>query len=395
MVERQNSMHINTGRLPRWLQVAVTCWCLVVSGATRGEMHGALSVTPQDTDKAGIENQIRQLKQALITLALDQKARVAASGWTDRDGALSEDLLVVSGLQLEKLRPIVRRNRFGVETTELLYAAETPDDSCGTSPARQQRLGLRVMLHRHGQADSENMARAAAKLMQQHIQAAFVQSHLHNVALEISPAERSADMSAYLRHMTAAPVSLQDLTLELRVRTTDRKPLLHRYGLVERVRSNKSLQVQLSLLAQGAVVLSSQTDVVLPSSRQLAKDQLAWLELPQSARQRLVDWLDAALPDVAQAVNCHGESGLAIAANASEITLLGGRDAGVFQGQRMAILPTSRRLRTRGLEQSLSVVGLAEVTQVGPRSATLTLYAGPGQGDMTDMMAVPMAAFTL
>ena len=100
------------------------------------------------------------------------------------------------------------------------------------------------------------------------------------------------------------------------------------------------------------------------------------------------------LPD-AQAVNCHGRAELAIAANASEITLLGGRDAGVFQGQRMAILPTSRRLRTRGLEQSLSVVGLAEVTQVGPRSATLTLYAGPGQGDMTDMMAVPMAAFTL
>ena len=62
------------------------------------------------------------------------------------------------------------------------------------------------------------------------------------------------------------------------------------------------------------------------------------VELPQSARQRLVDWLDAALPDVAQAVNCHGELGLAIAANASEITLLGGRDAGVFQGQRMAIL---------------------------------------------------------
>ena len=289
----------------------------------------------------------------------------------------------------------MRRNRFGVETTELVYAAETPDESCGMSLARQQRLGLRVMFHRHGQADRENMARAAAKLMQQHIQAAFVQSHLNNAALVISPAEGSSDMSAYMRHMTAAPAGLQDLTLEVRVRTNDRKPLLHRYGLVERVRSTKSLEVQLNLMAQGALVLSLQTDVLLPSTKQSAKDQLAWLELPQLTRQRLVDWLDAALPDVAQAVKCHGETGLAIAANASEITLLGGRDAGVFQGQRMAILPTSRRLRTRGLEQSLSVVGLAEVTQVGPRSATLTLYAGPGRGDMTDMMAVPMAAFTL
>ena len=59
----------------------------------------------------------------------------------------------------------------------------------------------------------------------------------------------------------------------------------------------------------------------------------------------------------------------------------------------MAILPTSRRLRARGLEQALRVVGLAEVTRVGPRSATLTMYAGPGQSDTADMMAVPMAAF--
>jgi hypothetical protein len=52
-----------------------------------------------------VEHQLRQLKQALMTLAMDQKARVAASGWTDRNGALNEDLMVFSGLALEKLRP--------------------------------------------------------------------------------------------------------------------------------------------------------------------------------------------------------------------------------------------------------------------------------------------------
>jgi hypothetical protein len=80
------------------------------------------------------------------------------------------------------------------------------------------------------------------------------------------------------------------------------------------------------------VVLALQTDVLLPSSRQSANDQLAWLTLPQVTKQSLVDWLDEVLPDVAQAVNCYGESGLAIAASASEMTLLGGRDAGVYQG---------------------------------------------------------------
>ena len=59
----------------------------------------------------------------------------------------------------------------------------------------------------------------------------------------------------------------------------------------------------------------------MPSSRQLANDQLAWLELPQATKRGLVGWLDEALP-VARAVNCHGESGLVIVATANEITLL-------------------------------------------------------------------------
>ena len=146
-------------------------------------------------------------------------------------------------------------------------------------------------------------------------------------------------------------------------------------------------------MARGAAVLSLRTDVPLPSSRQLANSQMAWLELPQATKRDLMDWLDEALPQVARAVNCHGESGLTIAANANEVTLLGGLDAGVYPGQRMAILPSSRRLSIRGLEQSLSVVGLAEVTSVGPRSATLSMYAGPDLRDIADMIAVPMAAF--
>ena len=74
---------------------------------------------------------------------MDHKARIAASGWTDRNGALSEDLMVFSGLEVEKLRPIVRRNRFGVESTELIYAANTL-----TTPAGRHRLGYSVWVYR-------------------------------------------------------------------------------------------------------------------------------------------------------------------------------------------------------------------------------------------------------
>jgi hypothetical protein len=371
------------------------CCCVGIASVGYGESAYRPNNPAQSADKRGVENQLRQLKQALMTLAMDQKARVAASGWTDRNGALNEDLMVFSSLVLEKLRPIVRRNRFGVETTELVYAAETSDETCGTAPIRMQRLGLSVTVERQGLPDGENMARAAASLLQQRIHAEVAQSNLSNVGavLTIQPTQ-SSRKSTYLRYMTASPASSQDLHLDLQVRTAERRPPLHRYSLVERVRPDKTLKVGLNLIAQGVVVLSLQTDVLLPSSRQSANDQLAWLALPQVTKQGLVDWLDEVLPDVAQAVNCYGESGLAIAASASEMTLLGGRDAGVYQGQRMAIFPTSRRLSARGLEQSLTVVGLAEVTEVGPRSATLTMYAGPSRNDTADMMAVPIAAFT-
>ena len=375
------------------LRALVICCCFGIATAGYGESAYRSNNLVQSADKGGAEHQLRQLKQALMGLAMEQKARVAASGWTDRDGALTEDLMVFSGLALEKLRPIVRRNRFGVETTELVYAARTSDETCGAAPIRMQRLGLTVSVERQGPADGQNMARAAASLLQQHIYAEFAQSNLSNVgAVLTSQPTHSSKESTYLRYMTASPASSQDLNLDLQVRTAERKPLLHRYGVMERVRPNKTLEVRLKLIAQGAVVLALQSDVLLPSSRQSANDQLAWLTLPQVTKQGLVGWLDKVLPDIAQAVNCYGELGLAIAANASEMTLLGGRDAGIYQGQRMAILPTSRRLSARGLEQSLTVVGLAEVTEVGPRSATLTMFAGPSRNDTADMVAVPIAA---
>ena len=376
-----------------WRLLALCC-CTGIASLGYGESSQGLSGAAPSTDRAGVETQLRQLKQALLTLAMDNRARIAASGWTDRNGALSEDLMVFSGLELEKLRPIVRRNRFGVESTQLVYAANTSGNTCGTTPTRLQRLGLSIAIERQSQTANENMARAAAQVLHQHIHAEVAQNKLDHVAsLFTTQPLGSQGMSTYLRYMTASPVNTQDLQLDLQVRIADLKPLEHRLGLRERVRWNKSLEVELNLMARGAAVLSLRTDVPLPSSRQSANSQLAWLELPQASKRDLMDWLDEVLPQVARAVNCHGESGLTIAANANEVTLLGGLDAGVYPGQRMAILPSSRRLSIRGLEQSLSVVGLAEVTSVGPRSATLSMYAGPDLRDIADMIAVPMAAF--
>ena len=79
--------------------------------------------------------QLRQLKQAFLTLAMERQARIAASGWTDSDGAMGEDVMVFSDVQLERLRPNLRRDRFGREVAELVYApAATGSAECVAQP---------------------------------------------------------------------------------------------------------------------------------------------------------------------------------------------------------------------------------------------------------------------
>jgi len=96
---------------------------------------------------------------------------------------------------------------------------------------------------------------------------------------------------------------------------------------------------------------------------------------------------------VGSLAGCHGQTAILLTASAAQMTLQGGTDIGIYPGQRMAILPTSHRFRSRGLQSSLAVIGLAEVTQVGPHSAMLNVYAGPPPEDAAGMMALPISSF--
>ena len=106
-------------------------------------------------------------------------------------------------------------------------------------------------------------------------------------------------------------------------------------------------------------------------------------------------WLDEALLEIGAGIGCFGESALTLSMVANQLTLNGGLDAGVYSGQRLAILPTSRHLNSRGLESAMGVVSLARVVRVTPRNATLEIYAGAAELNTSQMMAIPMAALVL
>ena len=351
------------------------------------------------------QEQLRQLKQAFLALAMEREARVAASGWTNSDGAMGEDVMVFSDVQLERLRPTLRRDRFGREVAELVYASGTAEDAtensaCVAQPLRPQRLSLKVAVDPSGSAQTANMARSAATLLRDQIKAAYDEDRLAGVSTLITGPVRSGNsagtrQSAYHRYMTEGPRSTADMELRLRVSAQESQPTLQRVGLWRAARSGMRVQVEADLITAQGSVLPLETSIFVGSTRQSSQDQLAWLTLPKSAHQTLAQWLDEALVEIGAGIGCHGETALTLAMNAEQLTLNGGFDAGIYRGQRLAILPTSRHLNARGLESAMGVVSLARVVRVTPRNATLEVYAGAADLNASQMMAIPMAALAL
>ena len=351
------------------------------------------------------QEQLRQLKQAFLALAMEREARVAASGWTNSDGAMGEDVMVFSDVQLERLRPTLRRDRFGREVAELVYASGTAEDAtensaCVAQPLRPQRLSLKVAVDTSGSAQTANMARSAATLLRDQIKAAYDEDRLAGVSTLITGPVRSGNsagtrQSAYHRYMTEGPRSTADMELRLRVSAQESQPTLQRVGLWRAARSGMRVQVEADLITAQGSVLPLETSIFVGSSRQSSQDQLAWLTLPKSAHQILAQWLDEALLEIGAGIGCHGETALTLAMDTEQLTLNGGFDAGIYRGQRLAILPTSRHLNARGLESAMGVVSLARVVRVTSRSATLEVYAGAADLNAGQMMAIPMAALAL
>ena len=363
------------------------------SNGYRRSMGGGPNVA--QSSPANSEEQLRQLKQSLLSLAMQRKARVAASGWTNSSGTMREDVMVFSEIELEKLRPVVRSSRYGRETTKLAYQADTTQSMCAAQPVRPQRVGLTINLGANTTPANENLARNAADLVTDALSGAVVQGALSNVAILLSgEALGGVPDSTYHRFMTAGQAQQKDLQLRVAIAVEGDTSVLRWFTPSKVVRAPKRLTIELALVTEAEVVASWRNSFAVESSSQSKRDQMAWLALPDQSRAALTKWLAQAVNDINGAISCHGDTAIAFAASGTQATLQGGRDIGVYAGQRLAILPTSSRMRDRGLQSSLSVMGLAEVVQVGPHSARVNVYAGPQAGDFEGMMAVPISVLS-
>lgn len=337
------------------------------------------------------EDQLRELKQSLLTLAMEGKARVAASGWTNSRGTLREDVMVFSDLQLEQLRPTVNGTRYG--KASLTYADKSAAQGCQASSPRPQRVGLNIAIEPSASASASNMAAAAGAVVEKSLAAGVRDGGLARIATLQAAASTQAVLSAYQHHMTAGPARVEDLQLRVRIEVSEGKTIAQRLNPIPPIRRGMRLKLVMSLIAADQVVADWQETLSIGSSKQATRNQLAWIDLPQGTTEALQQWLQTTLGELNTAIHCHGQTAILLTASAAQMTLQGGTDIGIYPGQRMAILPTSHRFRSRGLQSSLAVIGLAEVTQVGPHSAMLNVYAGPPPEDAAGMMALPISSF--
>jgi cell wall-associated NlpC family hydrolase len=197
---------------------------------------------------ANSEEQLRQLKQSLLSLAMQSKARVAASGWTNSRGTMREDVMVFSEIELEKLRPVVRSSRYGRETTKLAYQADTTQSMCAAQPVRPQRVGLTINLGANTTPANENLARNAADLVTDALSGAVVQGALSNVAILLSgEALGGVPDSTYHRFMTAGHAQQKDLQLRVAIAVEGDTSVLRWFTPSKVVRAPKRLTIELAL----------------------------------------------------------------------------------------------------------------------------------------------------
>ena len=103
-------MQMWTKRNAKVAMLCVIGFALNLFGATT-VAETALTSNATDIDSLASLNQIDSdeqlaiLKQSVLDYAMERNASVAAASWTDNDGALKEEVMMFSNLQLEKLRP--------------------------------------------------------------------------------------------------------------------------------------------------------------------------------------------------------------------------------------------------------------------------------------------------
>jgi hypothetical protein len=340
------------------------------------------------------EERLSSLKRSLMDYAMDHSAHVTTSAWLDGNGAIEENVHLLSALSLENIRVNEYRNDFGYMETVIIDAPRsdiTLWETCPVTSILKKRVKVEIVEESPRSNVMANLSREAREILEISIQES---GFLGEVAVSqvVLPSARSL----YTSRMSNRPTPRSGLMARLSISVKNGVGLSTDGVLGLRLsRSGYYLSIGLEIRDHGEQVYQRDEVIRIPKPR--TKNTMATLIDDQDAFKETRAVSSSLAEDLAEVLKCEAASNLFVSRLGSQVRLEGGADLGVTVGQHFLVVPDSRHFAAFGLEDALNSTILVKVDRVYPRYSTISLLSGNLAGMKTDegFIAVPLASMNV
>ena len=349
------------------------------------------------------ERILANIKSSLLEYALDNKAYVSANSWISGSGSIEEELLVFNRLDLEDLRfqtfDYGRGERgsrlYNVNDANISKGfgsrlrARKENGACELPASRKQRLLLEIQQPTSTDTVSINLSNHANKIFSDALESQTARNFLNQNVVIYEPHQGKSGYQLYYTGAYRGPGDLKLVVSSNVSKSRVKRALKSSIKPWSKPPRTYDLEISVSVGSLDGTTLWSESFYSNVSSQ---NSQVLLTQLPDSAISLIKNWSDRLVPIISKQALCHGKISLNMAEGRTGTgSIVGGKDIGLFKGQRFILAPKGERLRLEGLEKGLSMVSLAEIVNVFEHSALIGVYAGMSELDYDNMVAIPLS----
>ena len=358
----------------------------------------------ESLDSQRSERSLANIKSSLLEYALDNKAFVSANSWISGSGSIEEELLVYNRLNLEELRfqtfDYGRGDRgsriYDLKVPKIsrgfasrLRSRKEENGACELPAPRKQRILLEVEQSASTDTVAINLANHANKVLLDVIKSQSAQNFLNQNLVIYEPHQGKSGYQLYFTGAYRGPSDLKLVISSNAAKSQVKRALKNLVKPWEKSPRSYELNVFVSIRLSDGTILWSEA---FNSSVSSQNSQVLLTQLSESTISRIKGWSDWLMPMISKQARCHGKISLNMAGGRSGAgSIVGGKDIGLFKGQKFILAPKGERLSLEGLEKGLNMVSLAEIVSVYEHTALINVYAGMPELDYDNMLAIPLS----
>jgi hypothetical protein len=267
--------------------------------------------------------------------------------------------------------------------------ARKENGTCELPAPRKQRLLLEIQQSTSTETVSINLSNHANKIFSDALESQTARNFLNRNVVIYEPHQGKSGYQLYYTGAYRGPGDLKLVVSSNASKSRVKRALKSSIKPWSKPPRTYDLEISVSVGSLDGAILWSESFYSSVSSQ---NSQVLLTQLPDSAISLIKNWSDGLVPTISKQALCHGKISLNMAEGRSGTgSIVGGKDIGLFKGQKFILAPKGERLRLEGLENGLSMVSLAEVVNVYEHSALIGVYAGMSELDYDNMVAIPLS----